>query len=129
MSDHTFEQDVVLSAMKDGLLDVEARRKNQYCPLYLQEKKIPFSQADPSNLMIASALGIVNLLGTISLGSKLTNIAYFAQTPKLYVVLSRIFPPLLGFAILYNAIPLARWFMLKKQNDEIAERNNIRSEW
>lgn len=115
--------------MKEGLLDVEARRKNQYCPLYLQEKEIPFSQAETSNTLIAGTLGVLNLMGAISLGSKLTNAAYFVGAPKLYLVLSRIFPALLGFAIFYNAIPLVRLFLLKKQNREISERNNIRSEW
>lgn len=95
----------------------------------LYEKKIPLSLA-PSNLrLLAGALGIVNLLGVLKLQTLINNPQLLLVNPALFTVLTKIFPFLFTYALLYNAIPLFRFLRNKSGNQEIEERNRNRLAW
>ena len=95
----------------------------------LYEKKIPLSLA-PSNLrLLAGALGIVNLLGVLKLQNLMNNTQLLLVNPTLFTVLTKLFPFLFTYALLYNAIPLFRYLRNKSGNQEIEERNRNRLAW
>ncbi|KAJ1428365.1 hypothetical protein B484DRAFT_449919, partial [Ochromonadaceae sp. CCMP2298] len=105
----------------------------------LLEKEVPFSAAGTSLQAMALSLGILNLGGAAVLGdilakARLTTAAAAAlggaSTGSAYLVaVSGIYPLLLGYAVLYNAIPLARFFLNRRANEKIKERNDRRIGW
>lgn len=38
-------------------------------------------------------------------------------------------PFITTYAVLYNVIPLVRWFLLRRRNERIWQRNSFRSDW
>ena len=96
----------------------------------IQESEISFSVAKDFNKILAGGLGALNLGGALYLGNLLTSPAlYGVQLPSYYGLVQSGFPFLLGYAVLYNAIPLARNFYIKAQNEKIKERNANRRLW
>jgi hypothetical protein len=99
-------------------------------PTMLQEREYKFSLAPPVNKFFAGALGIVNLGGALYLGSLLNQYAlYGVRLPSFLGVAQSFYPLLLGYAILFNAIPLARNFWISAQNAQIQQRNKARRKW
>ena len=54
---------------------------------------------------------------------------YGVRLPSYLGVVQNLFPLLLGYAVLYNAIPLVRNFYVKGKNEEIKRRNKNRRLW
>ena len=99
-------------------------------PSLLMEREIPFSVATDLNKILAGALGIVNLGGALFLGNQLAQITAAGYTlPGIYATIAGLYPLLLGYAVLFNAIPLVRNVWLQRQNAQIAARNAIRKKW
>jgi hypothetical protein len=99
-------------------------------PTLLQERELEFSAASETNKLLAGGLGVVNLGGALWLGSQLSQIvANGYKLPGMYGVVQAGYPLLLGYAILFNAIPLVRSALLKKTNEGIRQRNKRRLEW
>lgn len=97
---------------------------------YLEEKTIEFSRNPTWGNFAAGGLGVVNLGGALYLGQ------FLAQPALSGVTLSGVFglvqagyPFLLAYAILFNAIPAARYFSTEKKNAEIKKRNTARRKW
>lgn len=89
--------------------------------------EIPFSVERSANLQLAGFLGIVNLIGALVLGNKLTSTAVLSiANPLLIAKISKVFPFLLAFATLYNVIPLTRFINNSWKNRDIRQRNTIR---
>jgi len=72
------------------------------------------------------ALGGLNLVGVIFLGSMLKDIATIRGGFLSFV--TDIFPLLQIYAASFFAIPLSRWFLIRKKNMEIDERNRARKQ-
>jgi hypothetical protein len=99
-------------------------------PTLLTEREIPFSVATDFNKFLAGGLGVVNLGGALYLGSQLAQITAAGYTlPGIYGTIAGAYPLLLGYALLFNIIPLVRSFWIKKQNASIAQRNAVRRKW
>lgn len=96
----------------------------------LEEKEYEFSIAPSGTRFLAGGLGVVNLLGALYLGGQLSYYAsYGVQLPALFGVVQSCYPLLLGYAVLYNVIPLVRSFWIKRKNSLIQKRNQRRRLW
>jgi hypothetical protein len=103
---------------------------NRQLPPTLNEKESPFSAATAQNQLIAGGLGVLNLGGALWLGRILSSAQWMSREPTLLAGLSRIYPGLLVYAVLYNAIPALRWLLFtKKENANIVSRNSRRTQW
>ena len=99
-------------------------------PKEVEERLYEFSAAGSGNLLAAGVLGFVNLGGALYLRSLLNSPAMFSvKLGGYFGLVQSAFPLLLGYAILFNAIPIFRFFWLKRENAQIVQRNKIRRTW
>lgn len=99
-------------------------------PTVLQEREWKFSLAPDLNRFLAAGLGVVNLGGALYLGTMLNQYAlYGVRLPSFYGTVQSFYPFLLGYALLYNIIPLVRNFWIQQENGKIRERNKVRRTW
>jgi len=99
-------------------------------PSLLVEREFKFSLASSFQTVLAGGLGIVNLGGALYLGNLLGQYAiYGVRLPSYMGLVQQFFPLLLGYAILFNTIPLARNFWIRGQNEKIRQRNETRRSW
>lgn len=94
----------------------------------LSEQEVQLCRATGGSLLAAGGLGVLNLVGATWLGSVLSNPLYLVKFPQI-ALLAKAYPLLLAYAVLYNAIPLARWLLIQRQNKDIRERNENRRLW
>ena len=97
--------------------------------LVLEEERTRFSVARPDQLAVAAGLGGLNLAGCLWLGRLVTHAKFAALNPSLWLVLSRLQPFLLAYALLYNIIPAARSLANTRCNAGVDVRNNRRRQW
>jgi len=96
----------------------------------LEEKTSEFSRNPAAGNAAAAALGVVNLGGALYLGQALASPALASvRLAGVFGLVQAGYPLLLGYAILFNAIPAARYFLNEKKNAEISERNSARRKW
>ena len=99
-------------------------------PTLLLEREYKFSLASSFQTVLAGLLGVVNLGGALYLGNLLGQYAlYGVRLPSYMGLVQQFFPLLLGYAILFNAIPLVRNIWLSRQNEKIRKRNEVRRSW
>lgn len=99
-------------------------------PSILTEREYKFSLAPSFNRVASGGLGVVNLAGALYLGNMLSTYAmYGVRLPSYFGLIQSAYPLLLGYAALFNIIPLARSFWIKTENTKIQQRNKIRREW
>lgn len=99
-------------------------------PSMLQERQYKFSLAPDINKFLAGGLGVVNLGGALYLGTILRDYAYYGvKLPSFLGLTQTLYPLLLAYAILFNAIPLARRLWIGRQNTLIEQRNASRRKW
>lgn len=97
---------------------------------YLEEKTIEFSRNPAWGNVAAGGLGVVNLGGALYLGQALASPALSGVTlAGVFGLVQAGYPFLLAYAILFNAIPAARYFSTEKKNAEIKKRNSARRKW
>jgi hypothetical protein len=96
----------------------------------LQEREWRFSLAPDLNKYLAGGLGVVNLGGALWLGSLLAQYAeYGVRLPSYFGTVQALYPLLLGYALLFNVIPLARNLWIRAENEKIRTRNRRRRAW
>mmetsp|Transcript_17880 Transcript_17880/g.27625 ORF Transcript_17880/g.27625 Transcript_17880/m.27625 type:complete len:616 (-) Transcript_17880:97-1944(-) len=99
-------------------------------PTMLQEREYKFTLASGFQKFAAGGLGVVNLLGALYLGNMFSSAAmYGVRLPSYFGLVQSAYPFLLGYAILFNVIPVARNFWINGQNGKIRQRNKIRRMW
>merc|ERR1719291_251797 len=99
-------------------------------PDVLLEREYKFSLASSGQTLLAGGLGVVNLGGALYLGGLLNQYAlYGVRLPSYLGLVQQFFPLLLGYAALFNAIPLVRSFFIKRENARIQKRNKTRRSW
>ena len=98
-------------------------------PSILQEREWKFSLASDINKALAGGLGAVNLGGALYLGNLFSQVAPLGRLPGWYGTVQAFYPVLLVYAVLFNAIPVARNFWIKGQNEKIRKRNALRQNW
>lgn len=96
---------------------------------YLRELPWQFSQATSGQKLVAIALGSVNLIGALVLGSLLRNSVAIAQAGTLITFVQSIFVLLLAYGVAFLTIPLLRYFWIQWRNRKVAARNQQRQEW
>ncbi|CAL4887548.1 unnamed protein product [Urochloa decumbens] len=93
---------------------------------YLEEKPWKFSKANASEKAMVAGLGGLNLFGVIILGNLLKQMTV---TPGgLISFAAQLYPLLQIYAGSFFAIPLFRWFLLRKTNSDIKKRNKAREQ-
>lgn len=127
------EKDDLIRLLEDALPPMTMEEEEeliQQDPSLLLERQYKFSLAPDLNKMLAGGLGVVNLGGALYLGNIFSEYAaYGVRLPGFLGLTQSIYPLLLGYAILFNVIPLARNFWIKSKNKEIDERNRARRKW
>uniref|UniRef100_A0A0E0K0M4 Iron-sulfur cluster biosynthesis family protein n=1 Tax=Oryza punctata TaxID=4537 RepID=A0A0E0K0M4_ORYPU len=93
---------------------------------YLEEKPWKFSKANASERAMVAGLGGLNLFGVIILGNLLKQMT--VPPGGLISFAAQLFPLLQVYAGSFFAIPLFRWFLLRKTNNNIERRNNAREQ-
>ncbi|PVH66467.1 hypothetical protein PAHAL_1G254900 [Panicum hallii] len=93
---------------------------------YLEEKLWKFSKASASEKAMVAGLGGLNLFGVIILGNLLKQMTV---TPGgLISFAAQLYPLLQIYAGSFFAIPLFRWLLLRKTNNDIRKRNKAREQ-
>ncbi|XP_044951033.1 uncharacterized protein At5g03900, chloroplastic isoform X3 [Hordeum vulgare subsp. vulgare] len=93
---------------------------------FMEEKPWEFSKANALERAMVAGLGGLNLFGVIILGNLLKQMT---MTPGgLISFAAQLFPLLQIYAGSFFAIPLFRWLLLRKTNNDIARRNKAREE-
>ncbi|ESQ40303.1 hypothetical protein EUTSA_v10013253mg [Eutrema salsugineum] len=91
---------------------------------FFKERKWQFSKTSSSERAMVVGLGAVNLFGVIVLNAMLKEMAV---TPSGFLTfVKNIYPLLQVYAGSFFAIPLVRWFSVKRKNDQIENRNKAR---
>eukprot|EP00956_Cyclotella_meneghiniana_P032354 scaffold88502_cov38-Cyclotella_meneghiniana.AAC.2 len=99
-------------------------------PTLLLEREYKFSLASSLQTVLAGGLGVVNLGGALYLGNLLGQYAlYGVRLPSYMGLVQQFFPLLLGYAVLFNVIPLVRNIILQRKNEQIRQRNEKRKRW
>ena len=99
-------------------------------PTLLLEREYKFSLASDFQKVLAGALGVVNLGGALYLGNLLGQYAiYGVRLPSYMGLVQQFFPFLLGYAVLFNVIPLVRNILIQRRNEQIRQRNERRRTW
>ena len=99
------------------------RRAPQSLASYLREKPWKFSQASSGQIMAAIALGGVNLVLALTLGSLL--VTYEIDLVLIQFV-QGIYGILVAYAVGFLGIPLGRYFWLQHRNKGLEKRNEKR---
>jgi len=109
-------------------LQVKAEKREKIAvSRYLKENLWQFSLATSTQKIWAIALGAVNIVLALVLGSLLTpEIAQ--ERGGLILFVDFLYPLLLTYGISYLTIPLIRYFWLQKRNNQVNKRNYKREE-
>ena len=117
-------------------LQVSARDDDDYLSSsgnvgdYLEENAVEFSRNPAVGNAAAAALGIVNLGGALYLGQALASPSLAGvRLAGMFGLIQTGYPLLLGYAILFNLVPAARYFATERKNAEISKRNSARRKW
>lgn len=95
---------------------------------FLQEKLWRFSQASSGQIILATGLGGINLIGALVLGSLLQGGQIAAQIGGLVAFVQSIYWLLLIYGIGFLTIPLIRYFWIQWKNRQVETRNQKRQE-
>ena len=108
-----------------------AMRENVDLPVdIVEEAPWKFSSASTTNQALAGGLGAVNLGGALYLGSMLSSPSLQGVVlPSYFGLVQAALPFLTVYAVMYNVIPAARFFWIKKENAKIEGRNSVRRVW
>ncbi|HEY9601751.1 MAG TPA: hypothetical protein V6C85_09090 [Allocoleopsis sp.] len=105
-----------------------SRHQHLSVPAYLREQVWRFSQASSGQIMLATGLGGVNLVGALMLGSLLRGGQIAAQLGGFVASVQSIYWLLLVYGIGFLAIPLIRYFWIQYKNRQIESRNQQRQQ-
>jgi hypothetical protein len=98
--------------------------QSHYDKGYIEEQEYVFSKASSGQILGAAGLGVLNLLGAVTLGE------YMAQLRAVPLpFLKWLYPPLLAYALAFLIIPAVRWYRQRKENERIQRRNRARKAW
>lgn len=93
---------------------------------FFEEKRWQFSKTSSSERALVVGLGGLNLFGVIVLGTMLKEVA--VRPDSFIKFVADIFPLLQIYAGSFFAIPLVRWFFVRKRNADIEKRNKARQQ-
>lgn len=93
---------------------------------FLQEFRWRFSRASSGQILLATGLGGVNIIGALVLGSLLRGGQVAAQLGGLVAFVQSIYWLLLVYGIAFLTIPLIRYFWIQWKNSQVEARNQKR---
>jgi len=97
---------------------------------YLEEQEYEFSLATSGQKFAVGALGAVNLVGALYLGSLFGNPAIAGKTlVGLLGFVQAAYPLLLAYGVGFLAVPALRYFKVKRDNAMIETRNRRRAQF
>ena len=102
-------------------------RNSQPVPAYLRERLWRFSEADSGQIMMATGLGAVNVVGALVLGSLLKG-EIAAQIGGFVAFVNSIYWLLIGYGVAFLTVPLVRYFWIQWKNSKLETRNQQRLE-
>lgn len=102
-------------------------RNSQPVAAYLRERLWRFSGADSGQILLASGLGVVNVIGALMLSSLLRG-GVAVKLGGIVAFVNSIYWLLLGYGIAFLAVPLVRYFWIQMRNSKIEARNQERLE-
>jgi hypothetical protein len=108
------------------LMQVASRRPKKSVPSFLQEKLWRFNNAGDSANTLSGGLGVFYLGASLLLGVLLRHPAVQRNLTGFLGFVNGIFVFLLGYAILFLAIPTVRYMLIQLWNEPIKTRNNQR---
>ncbi|KAL4183059.1 hypothetical protein AMTRI_Chr11g153310 [Amborella trichopoda] len=117
------------SSQSRGRKEFVGKRWNEWVggvEKFFEEKRWQFSKIGNSEKVMVIGLGGLNLAGVIILGGMLKNITL--TQGGLISFVTDVFPLLQIYAASFFAIPLFRWFLVRKRNTEIDKRNKAREQ-
>lgn len=118
------EGELVYSFPELQVQAVQARRKS--VTNYLQELPWKFSNASSGKLILSAALGGVNFVGVLVLGTLLRDGTIASQIGGLVGFVQSIYWLLFAYGTGFLVIPLIRYFWIQQRNVKIAKRNRAR---
>lgn len=128
-----FEKKDLVRMLERALPPMTEKEEREFIsndPTMLQEREYKFSLASPFNRVLSGGLGAVNLLGALYLGNMFNSYAFYGvRLPSYLGLVQSAFPLLLGYAVLFNVIPLVRMFWIRSENEKIQRRNEVRRLW
>jgi len=104
------------------------RRYAQPVPPYLKELPWRFSAASSGQILQATGLGAINLVGALVLGNLFASSTAVAKFGGLVGFVHSIYWLLLGYGIAFLGVPLVRYFWIQWRNSKTAIRNEQRQE-
>ena len=94
---------------------------------HLSERTAPFSRATGGQRALTIGLGILNVVGAVTLGSMLGGVtAVSPDAEALLNLIKAVYPAIAAYAMTFVLVPLARLFWIRRRNSEIERRNEIR---
>lgn len=93
---------------------------------FLQELRWRFSRASSGQILLATGLGGINIIGALVLGSLLQGGQVAAQLGGLVAFVQSIYWLLLVYGIAFLTIPLIRYFWIQWKNSQVEARNQKR---
>ena len=107
-----------------------SRKKTESKPAsgWLQEKLWRFSQANGSQITLAAGLGALNIILAFVLETLLQDGTIAAELGGVVALADSLSWFLLGYGVLYLAIPLVRYFWIQGRNPKIVKRNQAREQ-
>lgn len=94
----------------------------------LVEIERPLTRATSGQRLLVVALGVVNILGVLTLGTKLVGaVAMSVDAAAMLSFVKTVYPALAAYAASFVVIPLVRFLRLRKVNEEIRLRNRARA--
>jgi hypothetical protein len=108
---------------------VASRRPRQRVADYLEEKLWQFNRAGDGANLLSAGLGIFYLGASLVLGYLLQNPVLVRNLSGFLGFIYGIFWFLLGYAVLFLAIPTVRYLLLQVWNEPLKRRNLLRQKW
>lgn len=105
---------------------VASRRPKHNIPSYLEEKLWKFNQVGTGANLLSAGLGVFYLVASLFLGFLLKDPTIANNLSGFLGFINTIFVFLLGYAVLFLAIPTVRYLWLQWYNLSIKSRNELR---
>lgn len=94
---------------------------------HLSERTEEFTKATGGQKALAIGLGIVNFGAAVVLGSMLGSVTAVGPEAEAFIGLIRaIYPAIAAYALTFVLVPIARFFWLRRRNNSVMQRNEIR---
>ncbi|NER81514.1 MAG: hypothetical protein F6K42_18510 [Leptolyngbya sp. SIO1D8] len=110
-------------------LQVTARDRGRMpVAAYLKENLQAFSQAKAGQITMAAGLGVVNFVGALILGVLLRDQGFIQELGGFVAFVNGIYWLLLAYGTAFLGIPAIRYFWIKRKNQQITHRNEVRQD-